>query len=89
MLHALRAIFIAMCGALGVGIGLEIYKSGWIGLTAGVLIGFCCVLLELAFARRFIAVISTLMFGIVVGFIAAYFMIHVLVVVVPATDPRA
>ncbi len=85
MLHAFRAIFIGICGTLGVLIGQQSHES-WLGLGIGVGLGFCCVLLEWAFARRFIAVLSTLMFGLLVGFIASYLLITALQLVVPLQD---
>jgi len=88
MLHALRALFLAVCALLGVAIGHE-YKEAWLGMGVAVGIGACCVMLELAFARRFIAIISTLMFGIVVGFVVAYFLNTALNLVPGLAAPEA
>ncbi|MBI4566555.1 MAG: PIN/TRAM domain-containing protein [Planctomycetes bacterium] len=79
MLHVFRGMFITVCGLLSWHIGMDIYRlPGWQGLVIGVGIGVCCVALELAFARRFISVISVLMFGIVAGFVVAHFLITAL-----------
>ncbi len=76
MLHVIRAIFVLVCSLLGWQIGLEIYRvHWWQGLLLGFLIGFCCSILEMSFARRFSAVLSVLMFGLVVGFIVSHFLI--------------
>ncbi len=79
MLHAFRAIFVLICAILGLVIALDVYnRPWWAGALIGLAIGTCAMMLELSFARRFIAVISVLMFGIVVGFIVSYFIIGAL-----------
>jgi uncharacterized protein YacL len=88
VLHAFRVIFVGICMMLGLAIGLE-QKHPWIGLASGALIGVSCVLLEWAFARRFIAVISTLMFGLIVGFVIAYFITTALNLVMPVEPSPA
>ncbi len=76
MLHVFRAIFVLLCSIFGWQIAVEVYDAEWWrGLLAGSGIGLCCILLELSFARRFISIISVLMFGMVVGFILSHFMI--------------
>ena len=94
MLHVFRGIFIAICALMGWQIGVEIYKATWWeGTLLGTLIGICCIVLEMSFARRFISVISILMFGVVVGFVVSHFVIAALDLI-PALrpdsfDPRA
>jgi len=72
MLHVLRGFFVAVCGLLGWHIGMGAYSApSWQGIVIGIGIGLCCVLLELAFARRFISILSVAMFGVVFGFIVS------------------
>ena len=81
MLHVIRAIFVGICATLGVAIGIEVYKqpnAPFIGLAFGLVSGVSLVALELAFTRRVASVLSTLMFGIVVGCLVAYFFNRVL-----------
>ncbi len=79
MLHALRGFFVFACAILGALIAKEVYKLGYVeGGLFGAGVGFSCALLELAYARRFIGVISTVMFGVLFGFIVAYLLISVL-----------
>ena len=60
----------AICGLLGWQIGVSAHSAPvWQGISIGIGTGLCCVLLELAFARRFISIISVVMFGAVFGFI--------------------
>lgn len=77
MLHVFRGIFVLLCALLGWwAVSSEIYAGAWWqGILVGAGIGFCTVILELAFARRFASVISVLMFGILVGFVVAHFLI--------------
>lgn len=94
MLHAIRAIFILLSGVIGWWIGHEYYKSPWIGAWVGSGLSLAVVLLELAFTRRFIAVISVLMFGILIGFVfaqfllAAFYMIPAIEVAVRGDPPQ-
>ena len=72
MLHVLRGLFVAVCGLLGWHIGMGAYSApSWQGIVIGIGFGLCCVLLELAFARRFISIISVVMFSVVFGFIVS------------------
>jgi len=87
MLHIVRALFVGICGALGVAIGEDVYKSPWMGLVIGVGTGVCSVALELAFTRRVASVLSTLMFGLLVGCLVAFFVNLALNLVVPI-DPK-
>src|SRR5688572_13637704 len=87
MLHALRALFVVICAILGSRIGIEVYKIDWWGgALFGALVGAACGALEWVYARRFIAVISTVMFGMVVGFVVSFFVIGALDLI-PALAP--
>jgi uncharacterized protein YacL len=79
MLWAIRSIFIVLCGVIGAHIGKSVYQEPWFyGASIGAAIALALVLLELGFARRFISVISIVMFGVVVGFVVAHFIISAL-----------
>jgi uncharacterized protein YacL len=91
MLHVIRALFVGICATLGVAIGVELYKppAPMAGLAFGTVAGVLFVLLELGFTRKVASVISTLMFGIVVGCLVSYFLVQVIDLVVPVHEPRA
>jgi uncharacterized protein YacL len=74
MLHAIRLIFIFLCGIIGAWIG-SAYHAGAKGLGIGMALSAAVVLLEFAFARRFIGIVSVLMFGVLIGFVGAHFLI--------------
>jgi uncharacterized protein YacL len=44
----------------------------WWGSLAGLLFGAIFIMVEVAFTRRFVALLSTVIFGVVFGFIASY-----------------
>jgi uncharacterized protein YacL len=70
-------------------IGVQAYSApAWQGIGIGVGIGLCCVLLELAFARRFISILSAVMFGVVFGFIVSHLVLQALALV-PSLRPDA
>src|SRR5262245_47794304 len=82
MLHVVRGLFVAVCGLLGWHIGIQAYSApAWQGIVVGLGFGFCCALLELAFARRFISIISVVMFSIVFGFIVSTLVLRTLTLV--------
>lgn len=87
MLHIVRAIFVGVCAVLGGAIGDQVYKHAIHGLLAGLGAGLCFVLLELAFTRRVASVLSTLMIGLLVGCLAAYFINMALDLVLPESAP--
>jgi len=87
MLHIIRALFVGICGALGAAIGTEFFNSGVLGLLAGLGSGILFVLLELSFSRRVASVLSTVMFGILVGCLVAYFVNLVLDLAIPTDKP--
>src|SRR5262245_16080025 len=87
MLHVFRGLFVLICAVFGSRIGVEVYKiAWWQGALFGALVGATCGALEWAYARRFIAIISTVMFGLVVGFIVSFFIIGALDLI-PALTP--
>jgi uncharacterized protein YacL len=82
MLHVVRGLFVAVCGLLGWHIGVQAYAAPvWQGIVIGIGFGLCCVLLELAFARRFISIISVVMFGVVFGFIVSNLVLRALALI--------
>jgi len=82
MLHVFRGLFVAICGLLGWQIGIQAYSApAWQGIVIGVGFGLCCALLELAFARRFISIISVVMFSVVFGFIVSNLVLKTLTLV--------
>lgn len=87
MLHVVRAIFIGVCATLGGAIGDQVYRQPIYGLVGGSAAGLIFVLLELAFTRKVATVLSTLMFGIVVGCLVAYFINMVLDLALPEMEP--
>jgi uncharacterized protein YacL len=87
MLHGLRIVFILGCGILGSLIGYEVYRVGWFeaGLF-GAGVGFTASLLEFVYARRFIGVLSVVMFGVLFGFVVSYLLIGA-INLIPALRP--
>ena len=88
MLHVVRALFIGICATLGVAMGIEVYKAPFMGLAIGVGAGVCLVALELAFTRKVASVLSSVMFGVLVGCLVAFFVNRVLDLVIRTDDPR-
>jgi uncharacterized protein YacL len=87
MLHAFRGLFVLVCAILGSQIGVVVYKIPWFeGALFGAGVGLAFGLLEWVYARRFVGVISVVMFGIVVGAIVAFFVIGALDLI-PALRP--
>jgi uncharacterized protein YacL len=88
MLHVLRGFFVAVCGLLGWQIGVQAYSApAWQGIVIGLGSGLCCAMLELAFARRFISIISVVMFSVVFGFITSMLILKTLALV-PGFAPK-
>jgi uncharacterized protein YacL len=75
------------CAPAGGAIGIEVYHAAWQGLVIGTGAGVSLVALELAFTRKVASVLSTLMFGILVGCLVAYFLNRVLDLVIPMEAP--
>ena len=78
MLNVIRGMFVILAGLIGWYIG-EAHDRHWLYSGGiGMTVAAAFILLEMAFTRRFITVISTVMFGLVVGFIAAFFFLQAL-----------
>ncbi|MDI6733603.1 MAG: TRAM domain-containing protein [Planctomycetota bacterium] len=67
MLHVLRALFIIISGVIGWNISGTV-----VGVIIGILLSTFFILIELWFTRKFIAIISIVIFGLIFGFIVAY-----------------
>ncbi len=74
MLHAVRIIFVVLCAVIGWWIG-DYWKDPVRGAGIGLGLSLAVILLELSFARRFIGILSAIMFGILIGFVVAHFLI--------------
>ncbi len=88
MLHIVRALFIGVCGAVGAAIGEGLYRSAWAGLLVGVAAGLLLAGGAMAFTRRVASAVSSVLFGILVGCLIAYFVIQVLHLVWPSDNPE-
>ena len=88
MLHIVRALFIGVCGAVGAAIGEGLYRSVLAGLVAGVGSGLLLAGAAMAFTRRVASAVSSVLFGILVGCLIAYFVIQVLHLVWPSDNPE-
>ena len=86
MLHVIRIIFIILCGVIGWYVGDSYNKPFLYSVVMGAGVGVALTLLELAFARRFIATVSTVMFGVVFGFVMAHFFISALYLIPSISD---
>lgn len=84
MLHAIRALFILLCGVVGWWIG-DYWKSPGRGVGVGLGLSLAVVLLELAFARRFIGILSAILFGILTGFVVSHFLLAA-IYLIPSID---
>lgn len=85
MLHIVRGIFIVISALIGWYIG-QSYGTHWLhGTSIGAAIATAFVLLEAAFTRRFVTIISTVMFGCLVGFIVSFFFIKTMYLI-PSMD---
>jgi uncharacterized protein YacL len=80
MIWALRAAFALVLAMLGSQLLRTWWEAKvpeeaapwWWGSLAGLLFGGIFILIEVAFTRRFLAIISVVMFGVVFGFIASF-----------------
>lgn len=77
MLHLLRVLFVILGGLIGYAIGAH-YEHAVRGALVGALVGVLFVVLELAFARRFIATASVVIVGVIFGFVLSHFVISAL-----------
>ncbi|MEK7466950.1 MAG: TRAM domain-containing protein [Planctomycetota bacterium] len=83
MIWGLRIAFALVLAMIGRSLTLRFWEhsdelaSGgsapwWWGSLAGLLFGSIFIMVEVAFTRRFVALLSTVVFGVVFGFIASY-----------------
>ena len=79
MLHVIRVIFILIGGVIGA-MGGPLFGGidQWQGGLAGCGVALCLVMLEMAFTRKFVGIISVLMFGILVGFVVSHLFVEAL-----------
>lgn len=82
MLYVFRAIFILLSGLIGWQIE-QLFRGGsdgWYGIVAGAVIALLFVLIELVFTKRFIGIVSVVVFGLIFGFIISYIFISALLI---------
>ncbi|MBI3097645.1 MAG: TRAM domain-containing protein [Planctomycetes bacterium] len=75
MLHVLRLFFIIAAGVVGWQICVLLRLSPerkMLGILFGMLVAFAFVLAEVTFTRRYIGLISAVMFGLIAGFLLAW-----------------
>jgi len=78
MLHVVRALFVLACGTVGWVTGIDLYNQPWAGLFIGLGAGTIFMTLQMLATRQLASVVVTLVFGILVGCLLAYFLIKVL-----------
>ena len=78
MLHVVRALFVLACGTVGWVTGIDLYSQPWLGLIVGLGAGTIFMTLQLLATRQLASVVVTLVIGILVGCLMAYFLIKVL-----------
>lgn len=88
MLHAVRAVFVLVCGALGWVIGIDLYQVPWLGLFVGFGAGAFLVVIEILATRRLASLVLTLVLGILVGCLLSHFVIQVLDLLSPHLADR-
>jgi uncharacterized protein YacL len=89
MLHVVRALFVIACAAVGWVTGIDLYNQPWIGLFVGLGGGMLFMFLQLFSTRQLASVVVTLVFGIIVGCLLAYFLIKVLDLLNEDMAPKA
>lgn len=89
MLHVVRAMFVIACAAVGWVTGIDLYNQPWAGLFIGLGSGVLFMVLQLFSTRQLASVIVTLVFGIIVGCLLAYFLIKVLDLLNEDMAPKA
>ncbi|MHC4605490.1 MAG: PIN domain-containing protein [Planctomycetota bacterium] len=77
MLHAVRAIFLLLSVGIGWFIG-DHYDEPVQGALYGVAVAAAAILLENAFSRRFIGIMSVLLLGLLAGFVLSHLLISAL-----------
>jgi uncharacterized protein YacL len=101
MLHALRVLFILFSAAMGWYIAADPlpkvlppelnvrqYFPPWLGGATGLLAATLLVVLEWNFTKRFVAIVSVLMFGIVFGFVLSYLVVGALFLIPGLIPPE-
>ncbi|MBV8881392.1 MAG: PIN/TRAM domain-containing protein [Planctomycetaceae bacterium] len=89
MLHVVRALFVLACGTVGWVTGIDLYSQPWMGLFIGLGAGSIFMALQLLATRQLASVVVTLVFGILVGCLLAYFLIKVLDLLNEDMAPKA
>jgi uncharacterized protein YacL len=89
MLHVVRALFVLACGTVGWVTGIDLYSQPWMGLFIGLGAGSIFMALQLLATRQLASVVITLVFGIIVGCLLAYFLIKVLDLLNEDMAPKA
>ncbi len=89
MLHVVRALFVLACGTVGWVTGIDLYRQPWMGLFIGLGAGLVFMALQLLATRQLASVVITLVFGILVGCLLAYFLIKVLDLLNEDMAPKA
>ena len=89
MLHVVRALFVLACGTVGWVTGIDLYNQPWAGLFIGLGAGTIFMTLQLLATRQLASVVVTLVFGILVGCLLAYFLIKVLDLLNEDMAPKA
>jgi uncharacterized protein YacL len=89
MLHVVRALFVLACGTVGWVTGIDLYNQPWMGLIIGLGAGTVFMALQLLATRQLASVVVTLVFGILVGCLLAYFLIKVLDLLNEDMAPKA
>jgi len=89
MLHVVRALFVLACATVGWVTGIDLYNQPWIGLFIGLGGGLLFMFLQLFSTRQLASVVVTLVFGIIVGCLLAYFLIKVLDLLNEDMAPKA
>ena len=89
MLHVVRALFVLACGTVGWVTGIDLYNQPWMGLFIGLGAGLIFMALQMLATRQLASVVVTLVFGILVGCLLAYFLIKVLDLLNEDMAPKA
>jgi uncharacterized protein YacL len=89
MLHVVRALFVLACGTVGWVTGIDLYSQPWMGLFIGLGAGSIFMVLQMLATRQLASVVVTLVIGILVGCLMAYFLIKVLDLLNEDMAPKA
>jgi uncharacterized protein YacL len=90
MLHVVRVLFVVVGGVVGYLSDwfFQAHLRPWQTAVVGAGLSLCLVILERAFTRKFVTIVSVLMFGILVGFILSHLFVGALHLI-PAFRPTA